>query len=318
VTEPTVPWNDRVWLMGAHAWVDGALEGLGTELAGKIEQPHVRPWSTVLRVPTRTGDLWFKACGPALAHEPAAIEILARRRPRTLPRLLAVDRVRGWMLQADGGMRLRELGEPARWVDVLALYADLQAEAVPVADGLLAAGVPDRRLDRLPELYESLLRSQDGTVGDDLRLLVGLGPTVSRLCQELAGAGLPESVQHDDLHSGNVFVWDGGYVFFDWGDACVAHPFFSLHVTMRVLAYELGVDPASSELTRFRDAYLEPWTRVASRAELVRALRPAGVLGGLARAMGWQALIDTLPPDVRHEYADTVGDRLAQFLAKHG
>ena len=305
-----------MWLLGANAWVAGALEGLGTELSGEIEQPYVRPWSTVLRVPTRRGDLWFKACGPALAHEPATIEILARRRPNSLPRLLAVDRVRGWMLQADGGVRLRDLGEPARWIDVLALYADLQAEAVRDADALLAAGVPDRRLDRLPELYEGLLRSQDRIAGDELRRLVDLGPTVSQLCEELAGIGVPETVQHDDLHSGNVFVQEGGYLFFDWGDACVAHPFFSLHVAMRVLAYELGVDAASNELTRFRDAYLEPWTRIASRAEVVRALRPAVVLGGLARAMGWQAFLDTQPPETRDEYADTVGDRLAEFLAE--
>jgi hypothetical protein len=304
--------------MGANAWVAGALEGLGTELAAEIEQPHVCPWSTVLRVPTRGGDLWFKACAPTLAHEPATIEILARCRPKRLPRLLAVDRTRGWMLQADGGERLGELGEPGRWVDVLALYADLQAEAAGVADELLAASVPDRRLDGLPELYERLLRSQEGIVGDDLRRLADLGPTVSRLCEELAGTGLPETVQHDDLYSNNVFVHEGEYVFFDWGDACVAHPFFSLHVAMRALAYELGVGAASNELTRFRDAYLEPWTRLVSRVDLVRALRPAGVLGGLARAMGWQAILDTLPAETRREYADTVRDRLAYFLAECG
>ena len=304
--------------MGAHAWIAGALDGLGVELVEQIEQPHVCPWSTVLRVPTRGGDLWFKACAPALAHEPATIEILARCRPKRLPRLLAVDRARGWMLQADGGERLGELGEPGRWVDVLALYADLQAEAAGVADELLAASVPDRRLDGLPELYESLLRRQEGIVGDDLRRLADLGPTVSRLCEELAGTGLPETVQHDDLYSNNVFVQEGEYVYFDWGDACVAYPFFSLHVAMRALAYELGVDAASSELTRFRDAYLEPWTRLVSRVDLVRALRPAGVLGGLARAMGWQAILDTLPAETRREYADTVHDRLASFLAECG
>jgi Phosphotransferase enzyme family len=307
-------WTDPVWLDGAHAWIAGEMRRLGTEVTGAIEQPHIRPWSTVLRVPTEAGDAWFKASVEPLAHEPAVIEILTRRRPDCLPRLLALDRQRGWMLQGDGGVCLRDLQETARWEDVLPLYAGLQAEAVGDVDELLAARAPDRRLSALPVLYEDLLRRQRGIAGEDLRRLADLAATVARLCEALEAAGLPETVQHDDLSSGNVFVHDGGYVFFDWGDSCVAHPFFTLHVTLRVLAWELDVEPTSKDLVRFRDAYLAPWTHVTPRADLVRALEPAELLGGLARAIGWQALLDVLPPAARHEYADTVRDRLAQFL----
>ena len=312
-------WTDPAWLDGAHAWIAGELHRLGAEVTGAIEQPHVRPWSTVLRVPTEAGDAWFKASVEPLAHEPAVVEILARRSPDCLPRLLALDRQRGWMLQADGGVRLRDMQETGRWEEVLPLYAGLQADAAGDVEELLAAGAPDRRLSALPVLYEGLLRRQRGIAGEDLRRLAGLAPAVARLCETLARAGVPETVQHDDLHSNNVFVRDdGGYVLFDWGDSCVAHPFFTLHVTLRVLAWELDVEPTSKELVRFRDAYLDPWTRVASRAELVRALAPAARLGGLARAIGWQDLLDVLPQAARDEYADTVRDRLAQFLDECG
>lgn len=64
---------------------------------------------------------------------------------------------------------------------------------------------------------------------------------LDRLGGELAGHGIPDSLQHDDLHDGNAFVRDRAYVVFDWGDACVSHPFHTLVVTLRALAYRQGL-----------------------------------------------------------------------------
>ena len=311
--QAAVPWTQAAWLEEARAWIGSELARLGIEISGPLEQPHVRPWSTVLRVPTEGGDVWFKANMPALRHEAAVLTVLRRRGPECLPRLLAVDLERGWMLQADGGRRLRDLAAAqsfsARWEELLGLYAGLQIDAAAELDELLAVGAPDRRLARVPELYARLVADRgDPRLGE-------LVPLVSELCQELAAHGLPETIQHDDLHGGNVFVRDGGYVFFDWGDACVSHPFFSLHVTLRVLAHELGVDEGSRELDRFRDAYLEPWTRFERRSDLLRAARPADLLGGICRALGWQLVVSALPTQLRGDYADAVDDRLSAFLA---
>ena len=52
-------WLDHRWLAEAEAWI---REQAG--VTGPIEQPHVFPWSTVLRVPTDDGLLWFKATSP--------------------------------------------------------------------------------------------------------------------------------------------------------------------------------------------------------------------------------------------------------------
>ena len=35
---------------------------------------------------------------------------------------------------------------------------------------------------------------------------------------ELERSGIPATIQHDDLHGGNVFVGPTGIRFFDWGD----------------------------------------------------------------------------------------------------
>src|SRR5512144_1760084 len=94
----TPPWSEPGWLEEASAWIRTELERQGMHLNGPIEQPHVRPWSTVLRVPTDRGALFFKASGRLLANEPALVPVLSRFRCDCVLPVLGVDVERGWML----------------------------------------------------------------------------------------------------------------------------------------------------------------------------------------------------------------------------
>jgi hypothetical protein len=268
-------WTDPDWLAEAHAWI----EAQGIEPTGPIEQPHIRPWSTVLRVPTAGGPVWFKAMVPVVAYETAVVEVVSAARPDLVPALLADDRERGWLLMGDGGERLRELIERERsfdrWLDALPRYAELQLDLAPEAERLVALGTPDRRLNVLAEQYAELATRPRGT---DAR--------VAEMCAQLASYGLPETIQHDDLHDGQVFVRDGRYLFFDWGDSCVSHPFFSLSVTLEGnISWGLDDVANSVDTAPFRDAYLEPFTRLTPRAELEAACAIALRLGWICRAL---------------------------------
>ena len=75
------------------------LARLGLRRTGEIEQPHVYPWSTVLRVPTDGGDVWFKANDDALRHEAALVELLAAGAPTACRPCSPTTRAR---LDADG------------------------------------------------------------------------------------------------------------------------------------------------------------------------------------------------------------------------
>jgi hypothetical protein len=105
------------------------------------------------------------------------------------------------------------------------------------------------------------------------------------MCDELAGYGLPETIQHDDFHDGQVFVRDGRYLLLDWGDACVSHPFFTLSVTLEgILGWGLDDIQGSVDVRPFRDAYLEPFTPLAEGADLLAACATAATTGvGLPR-----------------------------------
>jgi hypothetical protein len=287
-------WTDPAWLAEALAWI----EAQGVELTATVEQPHVRPWSTALRLPTTDGVLWFKANHPSLAHEAAVVSIISRRRPDLVPELVAADLETGWMLMRDGGERLREVIERERdlrrWLDLLPQYAELQIELAAEADALVAAGAPDRRLAVLPETL------------DPFELSTEQSARVADWCERLASYGIAETIQHDDFHDGQIFVRDGRYLFFDWGDACVSHPFFTLSVTLEgVLRWGLDDIEDSVDIAPFRDAYLEPFERYGTRFELVEATTIAFRLGWISRALSNHELDVALgvedAPDAREE-----------------
>ena len=316
-------WTDPQWLAEAHAWIRERLEALDIRPTGDIEQPHVRPWSTVMRVPTSRGDLWFKATIPALAYEAGVVGVLARTRPDLVPELAAVDLERGWMLMGDGGERLREVVERerdlGRWLDVLPLYGELQLSTAANADEFVALGAPDRRLPVLEGQYEQLIEDVEDLSASERDRLRARSEEVAEMCRQLSTVAIPETVQHDDLHDAQVFVRDGRYVFFDWGDSCVSHPFFSMSVTLEGgLAWGLDDIEGSVDITPFRDAYLRPFASFAGREELETAHTAALRLGWVCRALNvshWAAALD---PPHRDEWTKRVRLRLQMFLGSGG
>lgn len=281
-------WTDPAWLATAYAWIDERLAELGLPRSGDVDQPHVARWSTVLRVPTDRGPVWFKANDRTLQHESAVVALLSARVPERVPPLLAADVDRGWMLMADAGRRLRELVPEERslerWLDVLEATARIQIACEDAVDELLAMGVPDMRLAVLAEKYAALMDEIDA----EARFREGKA-YVEELAAALAAYGIAETLQHDDLHDAQVFVRDGRQLVMDWGDACVSHPFFTLSVTLEgQIAWGVDDEEDSEDTTPYRDAYLAPYTAhhpELSAADLAEAARLGTRLGWACRAV---------------------------------
>lgn len=307
-------WTDPAWRAEADAWIHGQVR-----VTGPIEQPHVRPWATALRVPTDDGPVWFKACIAALAYEIALLELLGELRPDCLPRVIASDHVRGWMLLEDAGTRLLEF-EPRveTWERFIATYAQFQIDVATNAHALVRAGVPDSRTAPMFEAFKALLEDErnlraspdDFVSAAQVALLRALVPRLREHAERLDGVGLPPSAQHDDLHQWNVFVRNGGYVFLDWGDSCVSHPLLSLAVPLLHASEFFGDDA----LERIRDSYLEPWTAFAERAELVAACKSALLLAQITGILKWARIYSGLPVENRGGYDEVISLRAQQLL----
>jgi hypothetical protein len=229
-------------------------------LAGPIEQFREKPWATVLRVPVAGGAVWFKECAPVQAFEPVLTARLSRRWPDRVAEVLGYDPARAWLLLADAGELVSwSPGPPRELLDALPRYAELQRGEVTHAAAHLAAGVPDLRLATWPDRYQDLAARELPLAEPEIRRLRRHAPRFAERCAQLACAGIPDSVQHDDLHPGSLYAGGGLLRILDWGDTSVSHPFVSLVVTFRFLEQSSGVPPGDPAYDRVRDAYLEPW-----------------------------------------------------------
>jgi Phosphotransferase enzyme family len=292
------PWGDPQWVAGAQGWIDAQCAAGGLVPAGPV-LARGRPYSVVARVPTSGGAVWFKASPPASAYEPVLLAALAGWAPSRFAAPLAIEPDRAWTLTRDGGRTLREhlarYPGTAAWHGPLRDYARLQLSLIPHAGDLLAMGLADLRPASVPGQLDALLGdpaiearagSPGGMAPGQHAALRALAPRVRDWCAELAGLGIPASLDHGDFHPNNILAASGTP--FDWGDAAVGHPFASLLVTLRAAAAQAGLPPRAPELAALTEAYLQPWLDAGHpRAVLDRALPLALRIAPLARALAW-------------------------------
>jgi Phosphotransferase enzyme family len=325
------PWAARRWLAEAEGWLAAEMAGLSRPVTGPVRQ--VRAWelSCVLRAPTAAGDVWFKTntTSPLFVNEGVVMAALAELLGDAVPAPLAVDPERGWMLLADFGQELGWAAPVEVVEEVARAFARLQVRATAHVDRLLAAGCHDRRLDRLAAQARAWLPAvdADGRLPgiDDATWLTAdeaaaLGAAVPRLaaCAELAGHGVPASIVHGDLHLANVARGPAGYLFFDWTDACVAHPFLDLPTIRRGTAFAEEDGDEEELRRRVRDAYLAEWTSFAPPGRLARAFQLARPLGALHQAISYRSILARLEPPVDLHMAQSPAWWLRRVLADLG
>jgi len=328
-------WTDPAWRDEILAWASAALEAAGHRLVGAVEQPHVRPWSTVFRMPTDSGTFWRKAAGFGPRHEAVLLELFAAWRTSHVLWPLAVDAARGWMLLPDGGPRLRDLAPDGRgdhdlesWIRLLPVYAGLQRSVEDRAEDLVAAGVPDERPERLEGILDGLVGADTiwaGLDADEIEqaavareVLRRRRDDIAALAADLASSGIRPSIEHGDLHGDNILVGPDGVRFYDWGDATVAHPFGTLTTTLSSIAHHTGVERDGAELARLRDAYTEAWTDVLPRSALVEVASLATDLGHIGKSSAWARAIDGVEPAAIGEYGGGAGGWLIDFADRLG
>jgi len=318
-------WDHPNWIEQVRQWINTELSQQSIKIIGVIEQPHVQPWSTVLRIPTNVGDIFFKASAPVIAHEPAITQALYRWRPECIPQVLAIDEKRGWMLMTDGGQRVREAfgteSDIRYWDDILTTYANLQMDLIKQVDVLLKLGSRDRRLVRLPNLYQELLSDtawllidqQEGITSSEYQRLRDAIPRVEDNCQCLTEYAIPESLHHNDLHDGNIFTSNGRFVFFDWGDSSISHPFFSLRTAFISIEYTFGLDELHPAFDQLSQVYLQPWRKYQPERNLLAAFKLARQLWAISSAIKYKTMLSQMP-SFRSEYSGAIPSLLIEFL----
>lgn len=173
----------------------------------------------------------------------------------------------------------------------------------------LKKGCRDRRLDRLGAQFEAVANdtarlvpdSEAGLTQEELKKLRDLIPVIKAQIAELDAFGLPDSVIHGDLNVNNIALTKTGeFIFYDWTDLSISHPFFDLDAML-----EWG-SPFEKEIPdwqkRVRNAYLEAWTDFLPMPELVRAFELSAQLAIMVQALNYHWIVTRIEKSGRWEF----------------
>ena len=297
MTIPTL-WRRRTWRARALRWAEHRLADHDIHLTGKPDQFHVRTWSTVIRLPTDRGAYFFKAVWRPLRFEAGLTAAIATWAPNDVGIPLATDARRGWMILEDGGQRLREILAKDRdvrhWHRILPQYAELQIAMGSHVRQALKLGAPDRRATALVAQYADLLERpsllrvglKEGLTATQETSLRDLVPQV-RAWLEALGV-VPDTIQHDDLHDGQVRE-----------GRSVPHPRLGRLVRLASL-------PVDERRREKRRVYVEAEARIERDHAAARHL-PRAVHGFREQGEAASGLPDRYPPWVGFS-CDLVGD----------
>jgi hypothetical protein len=279
------------------AWAVAALDP--RRVVSAVQQ---RTWnlSAIWRLDTQAGRYWLKEVPEFFRHEGAALRwLLAAGYGDRVPSL--VDESGARLLMADSpGEMLYDADVATR----LAIAADMHAiqRDTPI-DELLDIGVPDRR--RLALRLTEVAQAYGDRADDRLHRLVDALP--ERLAR-LEACGLPDTLVHGDLHSGNVIgAVDGSRVILDWGDCVIGHP----AIDILRLTESLPAQPARG----IHEAWAQWWREAVPGCDPMTALELIRPVYDLYYAAVYADFLAGIEPSEHPYHAADVPDCLARAAA---
>lgn len=313
------PWAKFGWFEQVAGWIN--LQLTNSELIVITDVEQVKSWeiSCIIKVITNAGNFYFKAGNPVLGNEAAKTQKLAKIFPKNMPQILAIEPENQWMLMHDfTGNYLEENSDICKWEEAMRLFAEMQIQAVKQVDILLAFGFPDRRLDWLISQIDLLLadkaalvlQQNRGLSETELETLRYASPQLVAMCHEFAACDIPPTLIHGDFHCQNLVVTAEKYIYFDWSDAAIGHPFFDAVYFL----HQKQLPNVKDVQLRLRNAYLEPWTVYLSMKELTQIFEKARPLTLLYRAIMDYQIISNLEDEAKHKWGQVVPYWLKKLL----
>ncbi len=294
------PWFVSGWFTEASAWISEVLTTKGYRLLRAPELFKNGAISAVLLAETDQGNVYFKVAVklPLFGNEPRLSAALGELYPNVILAPLAIDETRRWMLTADIGTELRESKPSLQTLEtVIKTYARLQIGTASHIDRLFEVGCLDRRLDVLAGQIDGLLADEKCyrlLNGDERAEWQASGERLKALCQQLADYHVPYTLVHGDFHGGNIALQDERIRFFDWTDACVAHPFFDLTPLVNIDEPEKAM--------AIQEAYLSEWTAYEPLERLREACAIGMILGALHQVVSYQGIFNGVDADQQAEW----------------
>ncbi len=190
------------------------------------------------------------------------------------------------MLLEDVGPTLGTAMPIERKIEIVQAFGRLQRDTAGHVHELTELGCVDRGpkhlLPRLgPLLNDPLAVAQ--LDADEIDALHRAERRIAEMCSRLSDYAVPSTLIHGDLHPENIAVSDGRLAFFDWTEACIAHPFMDMFIVFN--------EQDEDVRKQLRDAYLALWTDIETMEGLRKLWSLCGVVHALHHAMSYQTIL---------------------------
>ncbi len=299
--------NVNLKYIAITAWAKEILTGQGYSLQGDCVEVAATPWSSVHRILSDKGSVYLKQTPPALFLESKITPILHAQFPENTPHIIAANKDLHCFLMKDAGQPLREFFKAGFQSELLGCaiqkYTAIQTAFAAQINQFLDLGVPDWRLNKLPDLYGQLLTEKDLLIADgltqsELNQLHDLLPTLTRLCGQLASYKIPETLDHCDFHDNNILIeaQTQKLTIIDWGEVVITHPFFSLVHCLHDAAYRYILQKTDHAV--LEKACFKNWLPFKSKSNLLKAWGIAQRIWPIYSALGEYRLMTSCPPEV--------------------
>ena len=271
-------------------WGCKYLLSYGYSLRTKLpETVKSTPWSHVVRFETSDGYIYLKHTPNLLALEAIITQILHDKFNAPVPEVIAHNVELNCFLMKDAGYPLREVLN--KQFDATLLYKAInqftlmQLNVADHVNVFLDIGVPDWRLDKIPDLYKQLLSQKDILIADglseiEIRELETTLPIVSDLCQKLADYSIKPTIVQSDFHDNNMLIDNITHdiTIIDLGEIVISHPFFSLIGCLQQVKRHHAMTDEDVAYKLIKDACFKNYMNSESKENLVNVFAAAHVL----------------------------------------
>ena len=271
-------------------WASQHLSSHGYTLKSRRPEPVLNtPWSCIARFATSDGAIYLKHTPALLALEASIIQILHDKFHASVPTVIAHNTALHCFLMKDAGRPLREIlkqqFDTGLFCKAIDQFTSLQLATVEHLNVFLDIGVPDWRLDKLPDLYQELLSQEeilmeDGLSEIDIIQLRALFPKVFSLCEKLSDYPIKQTIVQPDFNDNNTLIDDitQRIIMIDLGEIVISHPFFSLVNCLQQIKKHHGLTVADEPYSRIMEACLKNYMNAASKKQVLDAFEIAEIL----------------------------------------
>lgn len=238
-----------------------------------VEDIAATAFSYVLKINTSNGNYYLKKTPPKLYIEANVIGILnADCGLENVPKIIAKnDNLHCFLMPSCGDLTLRTLFEDGLQKDFLyegtQSYVDLQKSSSAHIQKFLDIGVPDWRIENLPNIYAAFINDEErlaewGLNAGEQQRFKNSQELFPKLCAELEDLNLPDVLNHSDFHP-NAMLLDqetNEIKIIDLGEVTIGNPLLPLASCItNYLEHRWKIRADADEYAAIKASILEQW-----------------------------------------------------------